>query len=469
MKMFLGGRGVGKTTSEGGEQYRCMVEMPRSRGFLSASTYGQILNNTLPGIERKWQEMGMVESEDYVVGIRPPKGFEKCLDEPRRYENVISWRNGRRILMMSMDRPDLARGGTFTDGAVDEAALTPYSAITKVMLPSLRMGLLEYSSPARGGMRFYTSIPWKPSGYWTLDFEEKMKAMPEQYLFQEGTALDNIHVLGEEFIQNLEAELPWLEFQVEVMNRRIRKTQDAFYHKFDPDRHTYTARILYDENERGISLAGTSDVNYHSDELLDVSFDFSGWFNCATVWQERRGSKSWFEHCLHQFFLKDDQGKIMELIDKICAHYTRHQFKLARLWGEPRGHDKRPDTVETMYQQIAARFRQNCWLCEVRATAGQAKTHKERATFINEMLAETNPRLPALRFNDATCKDAIIAMQVTETNAEGGKNKSREKDRAYPQQHAPHFTDTVDNYLTQKHGFRTKSGGTRPAMTAVVR
>lgn len=468
MKMFLGGRGVGKTTCEGAEQYRCMHEMPRSRGFLSASTYGQILNNTLPGIERKWQEMDLVEGEDYVVGIKPPRRFERCLDEPRRYENVISFSNGRRIVMMSMDRPDLARGGTFTDGAVDEAALTPYDAVARVMLPSLRMGLLEYNSPARGSMRFYTSIPWKPSGYWTLDYEEKSQAMPDQYAFIEGSALENIHVLGEDFIKRLEMELPHLEFQVEVMNQRIRKTQDAFYFQFDPDKHTYTPGWRYGEGERGITTLGAKDSHYKPNEVIDLSFDFSGWFNCATAWQQGQEGRRLAEYMLSQFFVKDNEGKVSELIDKVCVHFARHAYKYVRLWGEPRGHDKRPDTVDTIYQQIVRRFGANGWKAEVKVPPGQVKAHKERLHYINEVFGEANAALPIVRINAESAKDCIIALQVTEVSQDFQKNKSKEKERSFPQQHAPHFTDTVDYFLTQKHGWRVKTAFSRPAMSVSV-
>lgn len=472
-KMFLGGRGSGKTTTEGGEQYRSMREMPRSKGFLASSTYAQLLNSTLPAVEMKWGEMGLVEGEDYVVGIKPPKSFEKCLDEPRKYENVVSFANGRRLQMMSMDRPDLQRGGTFVDGACDEAALVSHDHVTKVMIPSLRGMVREFNTPLRGVFRAYTSIPWKPSGYWSLDYEEKAKSSPDMYHWEEANAYDNIDVLGQDYLTRLEAELPYLEFLVEVMNQRVRKVQDAFYHKFDADRHAYTVRYLYDEGDRGIITTGIADPNYKPDEVLDISLDFSGYFNCATVWQQghtiEAKAKRITENCLHQFFVKSDQGKVGELVDKIAAHYIRHRFKVVRLWGEPRGHDPKADTPRTLFQQIQDRFVRHGWTVEIRVKPGQVKAHRERNYFMNEVLAEASTTLPIIRFNDATCKDVIIAMQVTAVKDDYQKDKSKESDRAFPQEHAPHFTDTVDYYLMQKHGHRTGLRASRPALTASVR
>lgn len=466
-KMFLGGRGSGKTTVEGGEQYLCMVEMPRSKGFLTSSTYAQLLNSTLPAVEMKWIEMGLTEGEDYVVGVKPPHFFEKALDEPRNWGNVISFRNGRRIQLMSMDRPDLQRGGTFTDGAADEAALIEHEHVTKVMIPSLRGLVREFRTHRRGQFRAYTSIPWKPKGYWTLDYELKALSDPAMYKFVEANAYDNIDVLGADYIKRLETELPYLEFLVEVMNQRVKKVKDAFYHKFDPEKHSYSVRYLYDDGPRGITTAGIADPNYNPDELLDISFDFSGYFNCATVWQSRPlihgGNKQVVEYCLHQFFVKSDEGKVAELVDKICEHYTRHKFRLVRLWGEPRGHDPKPDTPRTMFQQIHGRFMSNGWGCEIRVRPGQAKGHKERNFYMNELLAETNALLPIVRFNDQTCKDVIIAMQVTSVKDDYQKDKSMERDRSFPQEHAPHFTDTIDYYLQQKHGSKVMQR-LRPAL-----
>jgi hypothetical protein len=330
--------------------------------------------------------------------------------------------------------------------------------------------LVEYRfNPLFRNLRGYTSIPWKPSGYYILDYEEKAKANPNRYFFQESNALDNIHILGHEYIRMMEEEMGYLEFLVEVMNERVRKVRDAFYHKFDPDKHTYSVKYLYSEGERGIITAGMADPHYKPDELLDITFDFSGWFNCASVWQEGMENKRRTEYCLHQFFVKEDEGKIAELVDKVCAHYPTHKFRLARIWGEPRGHDKRPDTIDTIYDSIVKRFAMNGWKTEVRVTAGQVKKHKERAWYMNDVLSEENTALPIIRLNDQTCKDVIIAMQITAVKDDFQKDKGREKDRAYPQEHAPHFTDGIDYYMTQKHGWRVKTGSIRPALSATIR
>lgn len=470
VRCFLGGRGSGKSTVIGGTDLVRMQEMPRAKGFLSSSTYNQILTKTLPAMEAKWQEAGMKEGIHYVIGRRPPKHFALPYQMPRKFENCLFFWNGYCREFLSMDRPDLVRGGSYQYGDVDECALVTQEENTRVLLPMVRGFRHKFTSDLYAQVGYYTSIPWKPSGYWIFDYEDKAKAYPEKYLWLESTAMDNIEVLGFQYIQLLEDEMPYLEFQVEVMNKRIRKTKDAFYHRFDPEKHTYQVRYVYDEGERGYYTKGVADSHYKPDHLIDISFDFSGWFNCCTAWQEGREAKRITEYCLHQFFVKDAEGKINELVDNFCAHYEKHQEKLVRIWGEPRGHDKRPDTVDTIYDTVQKRFTRNKWKSEVRVKAGQVKAHKERNTYMNSVLTEDDPNIPSIRINEETCKDFIIAMQVTEVTHDYQKNKTKERDRAYPQEHAPHFTDTGDYYMMQKHGWRVKSNGVvRTAMTAMTR
>ncbi len=469
IRTFLAGRGSGKSTVIGGTDLVRMREMPRAKGFLSSSTYNQILTKTLPAMEAKWQEAGMKEGIHYVVGKRPPVHFERPYQMPRKFENCVFFHNGYCREFLSMDRPDLARGGSYQFGDVDEAALVTKEENTLILLPMLRGFRHKFSSELYRQMGYYSSIPWKPSGYWLFDYEDKAKAYPDKYKWLESTALDNIEVLGYDYIQTLEDEMPYLEYQVEVLNKRVRKTPDAFYHKFDPEVHTYQVRYLYDEGERGYYTKGIADPHYTQERLIDVSFDFSGWFNCCTSWQEGNVGKRFVEYCLHQFFVKDGDGKIGELVDKFCEHYKGHKTKLVRIWGEPRGHDKRADTEQTIYEQIRARFLANGWACEIRVKAGQVKAHKERNWFMNDVLAESTPALPIVRINDITCKDFIIAMQVTDVAHDFQKNKTKEKDRAYPQEHAPHFTDTLDYYLMQKHGWRAGNRIERTSMSATIR
>ncbi len=455
---FLGGRGSGKSTCIAGKARMRFSYMPRAKTFFASTSYNQILTKTLPAVLSKFEDFGLKEDIHFVIGRKPPKNWDRPYSPPRRYENVMSFFNGYAIEFLSMDRPDLARGGSYDGGDVDEDQNMAQKPITKVLLPSVRGNLHKFNHWMHQQVNFYGSMPWLTKANWVLKYEEKAKAFSDEYFFIEASAQDNIHILGSEWFKRMERELPYHEYLVEILNQRITKIPDGFYHKFDDRKHGYQPIYGYGFGERGIMTEGPKDVV--ANELLEASFDFSGWFNCATIFQEKDN----VEQLKRQFFVKDDE-KINELVDKICEHFKQHKFKFIRIWGEPRGHDKNP-TGDTIYQQIVARFKKNGWDCEVAVPAGYVSNdHLKRHQMMNDILAEENPYLPKFQVNIDYAKDVIIAMQTTAITPDFKKDKRKEKDRKFPQEHAPHFTDAIDYYFTQKHGWKLEMLSGRGAGT----
>lgn len=450
-KMFLGGRGIGKSSLIGMSTRRKASALPRAKNFFASTTYNQILTKTLPAIESIWQDMKMIEGVHYVIGRKPPKHFRTPLSPPRKYQNVITLLNGFCVEMLSMDRSDLARGGSYDGGEIDEMALIDGEDYRKILIPSVRGNRHRFSSHLHQQVCGYTSIPWKPSGYYIYEFEEKAKANPDKYFFLEGNAYDNIAVLGQEGIDRMEEEMTYLEFQIEVLNQRIRKLPNGFYSAFDDKKHLYQVTYSYDdsdENWRDTKVV-PKDMHYNSREALDLTFDFSGWFNCCWVFQERQN----YEYAINSFFVKGDE-KLGELVRNFCNHYEYHQFKFIRLWGEPRGWDRQPLT-KPMFESLRDMFTAAGWECEIWAPAGHAANHADRYQFMDDVLKETRPEMPRLRVNEETCKAPVIAMQSCDIKLDFQKNKEPEKNRDFPQEHAPHFTDALDYYLLAKHGWKT--------------
>lgn len=464
LKLFLGGRGSGKTHVMGVNQRAKAGAMPRSKGFIAAATYNQILTKTLPAMINSWSQFGLIEGIHYVIGIRPPKGFDTPISPPKKFANVISWCNGRCIEMVSLDRPDLVRGGSFDDGDIDEAALLKNEHWTKILLPSVRGNRHKFHGiPYHHQVNFYTSIPWKPSGYWILEFEDKVKAYPKQYHLTEATAYDNIHILGEEGIDRMRREMPHTEFQIEVMNERVVKVDDCFYESFDLEKHTYSPNYSYRENDQGLIVTDKSD-DYDPKQIIEATWDFGGWFNCMGVWQAKGMTERWIDSF-------DDRGldeNLNSVVEKFCTKYAGHGNKLIQFWGEPRGHDREPLTP-SIYEQLSAAFRRKGWAVVVMVEPGYAtRQHVEHRSFVNSILREEDARLPKVRLNEEANRSPIIAIQSTETTAEGKKDKSKEKDRGYPQHHATHYTDGFDYYLMQKHGWRVQDGADAGAGEAFI-
>jgi len=454
VKVAVLGRGTGKTTLMGIKSRDRMSAMPGALFFLSSSTYNQILTKSLPPMIDFWRSVGLEEYDwsekrgHYVIGKRPPKHFLKPYKAPQKYEYAITFYNGYTIELISMDRPDKSRGGNYDGGDIDEAALVKKDALMKAMMPSVRGNKDKFNSVLHGEICLYTSMPWLADGQYILDFEEKAKQEPHMFFYMEGTAECNLPVLGPTWIEDQRSMLDPHIFRLEVMNERLIKAETSFYHRFNDERHVYTPAYSYKDNPtgRGIMTDGTGD--YNADQVLDLAIDFGGWFTCCLVFQAYIQRAQSTERMINSFMVKEGKG-IEDLVDLFCDDYIGHRMKYVRLYGEPRGNDKSGHGV-TLYERAYQAFMARGWQVELCVHQSQAHGHDVRYTYMNQVLSEEFNH-PRLRINRDTCKNVIIAIQMTGTTHDLKKDKSNERNRAFAQEHAPHFTDALDYYYMQKH------------------
>ncbi len=441
--IFIGGRGVGKSFTCGLSIYEMVQMFPGAKSYLMAATYSQLLTKTLPEIKEALRFLNLIENIHYVIGRQPPRNFQKSYKKPEKWQHTMTFLNGHIVEFLSGDRPDLNRGGGYIGGHIDEVAMIKQQTFRTVVLPAVRGWRIKYGHQPMFEMhRFFTSMPWKPSGYWVLDYEKKAKENPKKFFFLETSAIENIALLGKEWFELRKAEMTPLEYAVEIENKRITKIPDGFYHKFDDEKHCYQAAYNYDE----IIVTGEKDVD--KNQAIDFSLDFSGKFQCGLAIQTTRKNKI---KVLREFFVKGDE-KIKELVRNFCKHYKNHPTKIVNVYGEPRGHDRQADGP-SHYQSIAKYFKSHGWHCIIKATPAVAKNHIERFNLISEILDEDNPNLPRLRVNENHCMNFIIAIQTTDINPDFTKNKAKEKDPNFPQEHAPHLPDCIDNYITQRFSY----------------
>lgn len=444
IKTLVAGRGFGKSTAIALVLLFFLKHMARGKIFFSSTTIEQIKNMTLPPVIEKLAKMGIHQDKHYVVGKNPwneakTAWFKTPLAPPKKFDNVITFWNGLTVVMLSAAKPNSQRGGSYDAGIVDEAAFVKRSFWQTVLLKMVRGNRYRFNTHMHHSIFILTSQPKTTEGLWVMEMEEKAAANPDEFLFMWASALDNIAVLGEQWFKTQKQTSTPLDYMLEVENIRLKKLPNGFYHKFDERRHTYKA---------GRDVFGRM-LDVRSTDMLEASFDFSGKFNCASLWQEQ----DYVEKCLHQFHVKDD-GKIKQLVDNICAHFKDHGFKYIRLWGEPRGRDRNP-IAEDIFTLLRQRFEYHGWTVEVMVPEGRAtKKHKERFEFMDTLLTEDDPRLPRVRFNSQTCENVIVSLQSTDIMADYSKNKAAEKDETFPQENAPHYSDTVDYYLYYKHAWR---------------
>jgi hypothetical protein len=458
-RTLLGGRASGKSFLIGVSILLKMIEMPGSKGGLASTNFNQLKTKTLSSVLKPWKILGMVEDVDYVIGKKPPKHFEQPINAPIKWDNIITVSWGSCVELLSLVRRDGVRGGTYDYLEVDEAALVKKADYTQALIPAVRDNKDLFFSDYHQQISFYTSIPWQPSGYWILDFEEKHRLEPKKYFWLESDAYDNIHIIGEDGIERLREEMDFLEFEIEVMNRRVNRAKNPYYPKFDFNKHVFRTR--YKEIEyQGEMLTIPTCVDLVKE--FNMSFDFGGNINSCTIWQthgrlERKVSDAY----------KKGGNNLKDLVLLICERYKYHKTKRVKVWGEPRGHNKEPAS-KSMFELVQEYFEENGWKVEIMAPKGyKTDYHEVTNELVNEIFEGSRADLPQVEMSEFECKNSIIVLQTTEWH-NGKKDKRNEKNASYAQELATHFSDCDDYYLKQKHGTRKAKNRGRKRNAQVI-
>lgn len=458
------GRGTGKTSIIGLRNYDRVRLLPRARGFLGAPTYKSVLNNCLPAMEQMWNKLGFQEYDwktkrgHYVIGRIPPSHFEKPYKPPREFQHIITFFNGLTIDMLSLERPISSRGPSYDFGDVDELALIKQEYVEQVLIPTIR-GNVEYfgeNHPLHRCFGGYTSMPWLSTGQWVLGYKEKIKKNPKLFHYSEANAILNLRMLGPDYVELMRESLTPEVFDVEIMNMQKVRGEILFYPKFEDSRHTYAPKISYVDDPTGRGIMFDRYEDWNKEQLIDLSFDFGGWFTGLLAFQQthtRSGITITTEKMIDSMHVLKD-GSVDELIDMFCEKYKPQKVRFVRVWGEPRGHD-RSSHGDTLYEKVVKRFRWHGWTVELCAFVSPAHSHTARFTYMNEML-EDRPGYPRLRCNQETCKSPIMAIKFAERTDELKKDKKREKDRKEDQATTTHYTDALDYYFMQKHYARKR-------------
>jgi hypothetical protein len=482
LKFFHAGRGTGKSHGIAWSVLEKVNHLPRSKGMMTCKTITQFLNKTFPIIKSVWQSMGMVEDEHFVAFKKRPEHWPAPFVEPEDYKHIIWFCNGTCAEVVASTQYDSARGGSYDWIEADEIGFFPEEFYDDVILPSNRgnndkyfISLREFAEatgrelaylksmhgsnvnsiiphPLHHQVCLYTSPPRKTEHMWIYKFQSLADTDHQNFFWLEANALDNIEAFGRKNFEMIKKQMNKRSFEAEMLGTRLMEAERLFYFAYTDSVHRYQPNKTYVTiNEQLFFNADTPIIDSY--KALHLSFDFSGWFNCMLIAQPATISQTPYEY-LHDSLFTKEEGNIDQLIDKFCDKYRHHNYKFALVYGEPRGHDRTPQG-KTLYEAISARLRKHGWDCEI-ITPKKKKTesHSERHRTMNEILAETNPHYPRIRFNGMTCSNVIQAIKFTEVKDDFQKNKSQEKNRKFPQEHAPHFTDALDYYIFQKHSYR---------------
>jgi hypothetical protein len=486
-KVLIAGRGFSKSFTNGLKQAKKLALMPRSCGLFGSPTYSMIYTKTLIPMVAAWdQHMGYIEGIHYVIGKAPPKHFEKPYHKPRRYENVVSWWNGRTIMFASFDRPELISGGSYDDADMDEAYMIEKGEYDDYVIPTLRGTHPSFKRVSIHRQQSFTSsMPYRNQGDWLLEFLQKGKLNPSSYHFigwdpdpnvkvQLGSTYMNHKVLGKKAIDDMKLEMDINSFRVMIKNEQVTNFGNTFYPNLSK-KHFYTPVA----NEKLISvpinqLAGLKrdasyDIgndDYNPDKPIHISHDW-GKFNCITIDQEY-AKEIRFINAMHVFNGGENPKDLDDLADMFAEYYRMHKAKIIYQWGDKSGNNTVANSKKNHFEQFADRIRSkdSAWRIIMKKTGDIP--HIERHRFINKLYKEDDVRLPRIRHNATHCSNLRIALESTPMKNDD-KDKSSERNDSVKQEHATHYTDAYDYRLYHAliHKEKDKYAGIDPHVTSL--
>ena len=496
--VIVAGRRTGKTDSIAAPfVLRNMQRMPGSTGAVVVPTFRHGLTNTLPGLLTAWKRWGFIEGVHYVVGKRPPKSFAAPIIEPKFYEHVITFYNGSCAIIISQDRPGSANSLTLSWVLVDEAKFIDYAKLKDEVFPAnggikSHFGMHSFNH----SVMILSDMPQTTKGSWFLHYREQMdeelietikatvwqiwstkerirklraegKTVPEYlrgYLrrmdrdlnrmrsvavyYKEYSSIENLQLLGENYIKQMKRDLTPLTFQTSILCQRIGIAKDGFYssmrekHKYNDSNFDYLDSLGYDFDPTAIDSRADKDVD--PDSPLCIGMDYNANINWIVCGQPRG------KHLLvlKSFFVKFDR-KIPELVDDFCRYYQFHRNKTVVYYWDATAKGSNYAVNEQDFRWVVCHeFERHGWTV-VDVYLGNPMRHDEKHLLINQGFAGKQRLMPM--FNRQNNDDLILAIQTAgvERGRNGfRKNKSGEKLAEDEENLLEHRTDGTDAFDT---------------------
>ncbi len=321
--------------------------MPMSTGWLYGATYKQLLSRTLPATLAFLKRYGYREDYHYFAGRKAPKwmNFKLPHIQPTGtdgWKNVIHFYDGTIIHLLSQDVQFSANSITADWGKVDEGRSIKKEKMTEEAIPTLSGTDPMYEKCHKWkGLTVLSDMPTSKKGQWVVEMESNMDPqliaaiestiaeinflrkkysyLPElppnvaaeinrhrqelffmrknAFLYKEFDTIENIELLGEDYIKEQKRNLPPVIFQTSIMNKRIRKLTDGFYPNLDEDIHYYDAfdnsyidNLRTDKGTLDLKkISGEdnclSDGDIDPDSPLAVAFDYNANINWVITGQ----------------------------------------------------------------------------------------------------------------------------------------------------------------------------------------
>lgn len=477
--VIVAGRRTGKTDSIAAPYVlKMMQRMPGSTGGIVVPTFKHGLTNTLPGLFAAWERWGYKKGIHYVVGRRPPKSFAKPITEPEEWENVISFYNGSVAVILSQDRKGAANSLTLSWLLVDEAKFIDPEILNRETIPANGGIKTHFSRHSfNHSMLILSDMPQSKKGSWFLNYEKDMNpdiiraieggvyeqwrqkqkilemrkkgVEPPSYLrghlrrldaninklrsvatyYREYSSVENVQLLGEQYLRDMKRDLTPLTFQTSIMCQKIGIARDGFYssmqedHKYNDSDFEYLDNLGYDFAPEAMDCRADRDLDRY--RPICIGMDYNANINWIVAGQpdERLGRLN----VLKSFYVKYER-KIPALVAEFCQYYAAHRCKMVVFYYDTTalGSNYAVNSIDFRYT-IISEFEKHGWTVEA-VPLGNPMRHDEKYNLINRGFAGLNRLTPY--FNRQNNDDLILAIQsagVSRGRNGFQKDKSGEK------------------------------------------
>ena len=506
ISVIVAGRRTGKTDSIAAPfVLRNMQRMPGSTGGIVVPTFKHGLTNTLPGLFAAWKRWGFIRGVHYVIGRRPPKTFARPIIEPAEFEHVISFYNGSCAVIISQDRPGSSNSLTLSWLLIDEAKFIDYNRLKDETLPA-NGGIKSHfgKHSCNHSILILSDMPQTQKGSWFLHYKEKMdeeviraieglvydiwrlkermkniresgEEVPKSMMYllrhkdrqlnqlrsvatyyKEYSSIENLQLLGENYIRQMKRDLTPLTFQTSILCQRIGIAKDGFYssmrerHKYDASNFEYldeVAQSFYAENEAQ-SFSGELDCRADRDcnplAPICIGMDYNANINWIVAGQPS-GRRL---NVLKSFYVKFER-KLPALIDNFCQYYAFHQNKTVIFYYDTTALGSNYAVNEQDFRWVIIHeFERHGWTV-VDVYIGNPMRHDEKYLLINQAFAGKQRLMPF--FNRQNNDDLILAVQAAGVSrGRNGfhKNKAGEKLAETEEDLLEHRTDGTDAFDT---------------------
>lgn len=523
---LIAARRFGKTDGvQGPYLVRVVTYMPRGKSAIYCATLKQGLTRTVPGTLAAIERItGWKNGVHFFVGRKAPKeaNFDMPFVPPLNWEHCIHWANGHVTHLLSQDIKFSANSLTLDAVLIDETRIIKKQKVDEELMPALSGTPGHYMNcPLKKSVWITTDRPITREGQWVLDRESdatpdieetikqmiyeraymKQKGVAQKYidaymlainkerqkchLYKEYDTIENISIVGEDYIADMKRSLPPKIFQISILNKRIKKASDGFYSAFDESRHTYlpdepdlesfrinikpTPASLIKSSYNTYDFKRLQQHSCHLDTDLDpkqslnIALDYNANINWIVTGQRGMVNGIKTAMILSSMFVMNER-KLPELLSDWCNYYEAHRLNnsVVNFYYNQTAKQRRyanNDPGKRFYETVISYLQSRLWIVNP-IDMGDAMSHEGKFYMLDDALKlRTDPLHGGQKylypmFNKENNEYLIAAIENTETadkysgfgKDKSGEKKSESEDPNTPEGNLALRTDGTDAF-----------------------